>query len=86
MNLLLDLEILGWLLVGLAGFQCLPVAVAVLHGEPALPFVYSAAIALIYGLAVALSVRPSDRRMRTRDGFIVVSAAWLLASGFGSLP
>ena len=86
MNLLLNFEILGWLLVGLAGFQCLPVAVALLYGEPALPYVYSAATALIYGLAVALSVRPPDRRMRTRDGFFVVSAAWLLASGFGSLP
>ena len=86
MNLLLNFEILGWLLVGLAGFQCLPVVFAVLHGEPPLPFVYSAATALIYGLAVALSVRPTDRRMRTRDGFFVVSAAWLLASGFGSLP
>ena len=26
MNLLLDLEILGWLLVGLAGLECVPIA------------------------------------------------------------
>jgi trk system potassium uptake protein TrkH len=85
-NLLLNFEILGWLLVGLAGFQCLPAAVALLYGEPALPYAYSTATALVYGLAIALSVRPPDRRMRTRDGFFVVTAAWLLASGFGSLP
>jgi trk system potassium uptake protein TrkH len=85
-NLLLGFEILGWLLVGLAGFQCLPVAIAILYGEAPLPFVYSAATTLIYGLAIALSVRAPDRRMRNRDGFFVVSAAWVLASGFGALP
>jgi trk system potassium uptake protein TrkH len=85
-NLLLDLEILGWLLVGLAGFECVPIACALAYGEPVLPYVASAAAASVYGLTVALAVRPKDRRMRTRDGFLVVSAAWMLASAFGALP
>jgi trk system potassium uptake protein TrkH len=85
-NLLLDFEILGWLLVGLAGFECVPIACALAYGEPVLPYAASAAAALAYGLTVALAMRPKDRHMRTRDGFLVVSAAWILASAFGSLP
>jgi trk system potassium uptake protein TrkH len=86
MNLLLDLEILGWLLVGLGGLECVPLAVAWISGEPSLPYLESAATALVFGLPVALSARSPDRRIRIRDGFLVVSAAWVLASVFGSLP
>jgi trk system potassium uptake protein TrkH len=86
MNLLLDLEILGWLLVGLAGLECVPIAAALISGEPSLAYLESAATALVFGLPVALSARSSNRRMRIRDGFLVVSGAWVLASVFGSLP
>ena len=86
MNLLLDLEILGWLLVGLAGLECVPIAAALISGEPVLAYVGSALTALVFGLPVALSTRSPDRRMRIRDGFLVVSGAWVLASVFGSMP
>jgi trk system potassium uptake protein TrkH len=86
LNLLLDLQILGWLLVGLAGFECIPILGALVFGEPVLPYTASAAAALVYGLPVALSLRPRNRRMRARDGFLVVTAAWMLASFFGALP
>jgi trk system potassium uptake protein TrkH len=85
-NLLLDLKILGWLIVGLSVFQALPVLVAYAYDEPALPYLFSAATSLVYGLTVALSIQPTNQRLHTRDGFLVVSAAWLLASGFGALP
>lgn len=86
MNLLLDLEILGWLLVGLAGLECVPLAAALVSGEPAFAYLASALTALVFGLPVALSARSSNRRMRIRDGFLVVSGAWILASVFGSIP
>jgi trk system potassium uptake protein TrkH len=86
MNLLLDLEILGWLLVGLAGLECVPIAAALVSGEPSLVFIESALTALVFGLPVALSARSPNRRMRIRDGFLVVSGAWVLASTFGSVP
>jgi trk system potassium uptake protein TrkH len=85
-NLLLDLEILGWLLVGLAAIQGVPVAAAWLEGGPVLPYAASAVTALVFGLPVALSTRGPDRRLRTRDAFLVVSASWVLASAFGALP
>jgi len=85
-NQRLDLEILGWLLVGLAALQLVPTLAAVGYGERVLPFVTSAAVGFFYGLPIALTARPRDRRMRTRDGFLVVSAAWVLASLFGAMP
>ena len=86
MNLRLDLQILGWLLGGIGAFQLVPVLVALLYGESPLPYLTSALIALIYGGSVGFSVRPADRRMRVRDGFVVVVAGWVLASVFGALP
>lgn len=86
MNLQLDLEIWGWLLVGLGVFTGLPVATAVWFGEPVLPYVASAAIAFFFGLPVALSTRTPDRRLRTRDGFLVVCGAWAIATLYGAIP
>ncbi len=85
-NLRLDVEILGWLLVGVAVFQLPSLVTAVWAGEPVRPFVESGLAALIFGLSLALSARTSDRRMRIRDGFLVVSGAWGLACVFGALP
>lgn len=86
MNLRLDVEILGWLLVGVGALQLPPLAMAIALGEAPLAFAQSAAAALVLGLSVALSSRAADRRMRTRDGFLVVSGAWILACLFGTLP
>lgn len=86
MNLALDLQILGWLLAGLAVFQVIPLASALLTGDPFLPYLASAGATAIYGLSTALSVQTADRRMRARDGFVVVTAGWVLASFFGALP
>ncbi len=86
MNPLLDMQILGWLLVGLGAVQLLPASVALLYGEPAVPYVASACVAVVFGLPLGLSGRTPDRRLRARDGFVVVTGAWLLASLFGALP
>ena len=86
MNRALNIQILGWLLVGLGVLLCVPALGALVYGDPVLPYAMSATIALIYGLAIAFSVRATDRRMRVRDGFVVVVGAWLLASIFGALP
>ena len=86
MNLLLDLKIFGWLLVGLGILETLPIGVALAYGEPSLAYVTSAAAALIYGIPIAATVHVKERRMRPRDAFLVVTGAWILASVFGALP
>jgi trk system potassium uptake protein TrkH len=79
-------NVLGWLLVGLAAIQLVPIAAAFSFGEPVLPYAASAIAACVVGLAMALGSRPADRRLKNRDGFLVVSAAWVIASAFGALP
>jgi len=85
-NVLLIANFLGWLLLGLSAIELIPVGAALILGEPALPYAASAITAFVCGLPIVLSVRPTDRHMRTRDGFLVVATAWVLASAFGSLP
>ncbi len=86
MNLKLDFEILGWLLVGLGIFECFPTAAALLYGEPALPYAASALVAFAFGVPFAILSRTGDRQLHPRDGFLVVGGSWILASALGALP
>jgi trk system potassium uptake protein TrkH len=86
MNLLLATQLLGWLLTFVGLFQLLPIAAALLYGDPVVPYVVSAMVAVAIGLPIALGVRPESLRIRPRDGFVIVSCAWLLASTFGAIP
>jgi len=85
-NALLISNLLSWLLIGLGIVQLVPVFAALVFGEPVLPYAASAVTALAVGFPIALSTRPRDRRMRSRDAALVVGLAWFLASLFGSLP
>lgn len=86
MNLLLATQLLGWLLSFVGFFQLAPIAAALLYGDPVGPYLASATIAIAIGLPFALGVRPASLRVRPRDGFLIVSAAWFLASALGAIP
>lgn len=86
MNTLLVANFLGWLLVGLGAVQLVPGVAALFFGEPALPYLASAAASGIAGGSIALSTRSDDTRLRAREGFFAVGVAWFLASAAGSLP
>ena len=59
---------------------------ALIFGESVTPYVLSGLVALLIGLPVYWACRTSDRRIRPRDGFLVVALAWILASLFGAIP
>jgi trk system potassium uptake protein TrkH len=86
MNPRLDFQILGWLLTGLSFVQLVPAGVALGYGESPWPFLAAGVVTLVCGLPLGLGNRTEDRRMRPRDGFLVVGVGWLLASVFGALP
>jgi len=86
LNVLRDLQILGWLLVVIAAAQLIPAAGSLVWGEPALPFLASAIAAAVPGLLIAFASQPTHDRVRVRDGFVLASGAWLLAAFFGALP
>ena len=60
MNVLLDIRIIASLLVGLGLLQLVPVLVALVYGEPALPYLLSAAPALAFGLPLVLTAEPGE--------------------------
>jgi trk system potassium uptake protein TrkH len=86
MNILLATQLAGWLLVLVGAAQIFPVLAALYFDEPVVPYLLSSAVPLLLGLPTALGVRPQSLRVRPRDGFFIVSSAWLIASLFGALP
>jgi trk system potassium uptake protein TrkH len=85
-NSLLDLKILGWLLASIGAVECVPLAMAVAFGEPLYPLAAGALVSGVVGMSLAFAAQPVDDQLRARDGFLVVSMGWILASLFGALP
>jgi len=73
--------ILQW--IGLAFL--LPLAVALLCGEPPWPWLASLAITSALGGALRMLTRES-REVRRREAFLVVGVSWLAVAAVGSLP
>jgi len=86
MNALLDIRILGWLLVGIGLVEWVPLGAALVFGERLYPLAAGSLVSLVVGLSLALPVQPTDRTLRSRDAFLVVSLGWVLASAFGAIP
>jgi trk system potassium uptake protein TrkH len=78
-------------LVGLLGkylglAALFPIAVALWYGEPFWPYLAAGAITSGTGFALERLTAGGAARVGIREGFLVVSATWLLAAGFASLP
>ena len=86
MNWSLALRLAGWMLIALGTIQVLPLAVALALGEPRAAFAISLLVALLVGASMALGVRGRSVRIRPRDGFVIVSGAWIIAALFGAIP
>jgi trk system potassium uptake protein TrkH len=63
-----------------------PVAIAIGYGESFWPFLVAGAIVSGGGWAVERLTAGSAARMGIREGFLVVSATWLLAAAFAAIP
>lgn len=86
MNRRFDLHLLGWFLVVLGGLLLLPLPLAALWDEAVLPWALSSLCSAAAGLVLAAATRTQDRRLHPKDGFLVVTGAWLAASLLGGLP
>ena len=76
--------VIGRILWTEAALLLLPMLVALLYGESAIPFLVPILLLLLAGLL--LRKRPKQTALYARDGFAVVALAWLLMSVFGALP
>lgn len=77
--------LLGCILLIEAILLLLPMAVALIYHEDILPFVYTIAILLAVSVPAAL-LKPKNTQIYAREGFVCVSAAWILMALFGALP
>ena len=76
--------VIGRILWTEAALLLLPALVALLYGEPALPFLGPVLLLLAAGLPFCK--KPRQTSLYARDGFAVVALAWVLMSAFGALP
>ena len=63
-----------------------PVPFALWYDEPFWPFLAAGAITSGVGFALERLTAGASVRVGLREGFLVVSATWLLAAGFAALP
>lgn len=86
MNFRLDIRLLG-LLAGLMGLFMLPPAgLALIFGERAEIFLPGLAVALVLGLVGWFVGRDVEQTLRPRDGFLVVTCGWVVASLIAAVP
>jgi trk system potassium uptake protein TrkH len=81
------IRILGVILLTEGIFMLLCVPVSLIYGDRDFTsFLLSAAITLTAGLVAYLPVRRTDPKLSRRDGYVIVTGAWILFSLFGTLP
>ncbi len=79
---------LGWILIFEAGFMAVPLvtAAAYAEGKAAVCFGVSMLICLVIGGLLAFIKKPVNKRLYSREGFVIVSLSWIALSLFGALP
>ncbi len=88
MHFKLIFRVVAILLLIVAFFMVFPISFAIHFDELEIipSFLIPMAIAGVTSLLILLLSRNPSRRISTRDGFLLVTASWLIASLFGSLP
>ncbi len=73
--------------LGAALLLC-PLAVCLIYGEtlPLVGFAVAAAIALLLGMLLIWLSKPKSSAIYVREGFVIVSLAWVMLSLIGALP
>ena len=85
MNFRMLRYLLGCILLIEAILLLLPLAVALIYQEDVMPFVYTIAMLLAVSLPFVI-LKPKNPQIYAREGFVCVSAAWILMAIFGALP
>jgi trk system potassium uptake protein TrkH len=80
------LYLLGWLLLLDCVFLSVPLLASLLFGESIEPWVGAIGLAGIFGVLLVGLHPPVDRHIRPRDGFLIVSGAWIAVSLVGAIP
>ncbi|HEX6414338.1 MAG TPA: potassium transporter TrkG [Burkholderiales bacterium] len=80
-------NVLGALLMVFAATYLLPLATALLYADgTALAFALAMVIDFAIGLALWLATRGQRRDLRPRDGYLLVTLAWIIMCAAGTIP
>ena len=85
MNFRMLRYLLGCILLIEAILMLLPLAVSLIYQEDVMPFVYTIAMLLVISVPFVI-LKPKNTLIYAREGFVCVSAAWILMAIFGALP
>ncbi|MFC7043595.1 TrkH family potassium uptake protein [Halonotius sp. GCM10025705] len=83
-NWRVSLRLLGGVLKWLAAPLAIPLVVAVIDGDPLVPFLAPIAVTLAAG--VGLEQLETEKNMYTREAYLMVSLSWLCVGLVGAIP
>lgn len=87
MNRRMIFYVIGQIINTEAALLLLPMSVSLYYREGCFSaFLITAGIALLVGLALTLISRPGNHLIYAKDGFVIVTLAWLAMSLIGALP
>ena len=87
MNRRMVLYMVGTVIKIEAALLVLPLIVSLIYKEScSVDFLISIAVALVSGFALTLISRPGSKVIYAKEGFVIVSLAWIALSAIGALP
>ena len=86
MNYALIKRTLGWILLFLALFFCVPIIAALIYGEEEIKyFLYTGAGAIALG-CLCLIGKPKSDKLYAREGIVITALSWVVMSLVGAIP
>ena len=87
MNKKIVLNILGKILWSEAFLLVLPLIVSIIYGNSCtVAFLITIAVALAIALPLIIFCKTENKRIYSKEGFVIVSLAWIIMSVIGTLP
>lgn len=81
-------RVLGFVLTAI-GISMVPALITSIYfheSRQTIPFLLTIVISVLVGNIIVISVPPSKSKVKVRDGFLIVSLAWIIASLIGAVP
>lgn len=75
----------GKVLIGFAILLLCPVLIGLYYKESIIPYLIPSLVSLVIGLLLN-SLKPDNKNLYAKDGFVIVTISWFLISIIGSIP
>ena len=76
---------IGKVLIGYAILLLCPVLIGLYYNEPTTSFLIPSAISMTLGITLN-NLKPQNKNLYAKDGFVIVTISWFLISLIGVLP